>query len=338
MVRRRFLSLTLAPLAGSAQTAPRAQLAGCRMISARARHNAYTDLLHFRNRWFCVFREGMSAASRDGAVRVLSSSDGEVWIPSALLALPDADLREPKLSATPEGRLLVNAMATYGDHSRRTMVWLSPDGRDWTQPEAAGEPGFILYRPSWTMGRGYAMGHSAGRATALRLYTTTDGVRYSVHSPEIPVPGEPTEASLLFLPDGTACALLRREGEAPTAQFGRSRSPYRGWTWSGLTKTVAGPNLIRLPDERVLAAARLVDDTVRTSLCWIDPHEGAMAEFFALPSSGDTGYPGLAYHGGLLWVSYYSSHEGQAMIYVARLKLPPAAGRGKPAGRLTFGG
>jgi hypothetical protein len=44
-----------------------------------------------------------------------------------------------------------------------------------------------------------------------------------------------------------------------------------------------------------------------------------------LPSGGDTSYPGLAWHDGLLWMSYYSSHEGKAAIYLAKVKLPPAA-------------
>ena len=337
MVRREFLPLMFAPLAGNAQSAPKTQLVQCRMISARAQHNAYTDLLQFRNRWFCVFREGMSAASRDGAVRVLSSADGEVWIPSAFLSLPDADLREPKLSDTPDGRLLLTAVATFLDYSRRTVAWLSPDGRDWTQPKAVGDAGVVLYRPSWVHGRGYAMGYDPAGAAPLRLYTTADGVNFMSHSPEIPVPGAPTEASLLFLADGTAFALLRREGAESTAQLGKSRSPYRGWTWSDVKKTVAGPSLIRLPDGRILFAGRLVDDTVRTSLCWVDPEKEALAEFFALPSSGDTGYPGLGYHDGMLWVSYYSSHEGRAMIYLAKVKLPPGVDASKPPSRLTFG-
>ena len=41
-----------------------------------------------------------------------------------------------------------------------------------------------------------------------------------------------------------------------------------------------------------------------------------------LPSGGDTSYPGLVWHDGLLWMSYYSSHEGKSAIYLAKVKLP----------------
>ena len=37
---------------------------------------------------------------------------------------------------------------------------------------------------------------------------------------------------------------------------------------------------------------------------------------------GDTSYPGMVWHDGLLWLSYYSSHEGKTAIYLARVKLP----------------
>ena len=36
---------------------------------------------------------------------------------------------------------------------------------------------------------------------------------------------------------------------------------------------------------------------------------------------GDTSYPGLLWHDGVLWVSYYSSHEGKTSIYLARVKV-----------------
>jgi hypothetical protein len=29
----------------------------------------------------------------------------------------------------------------------------------------------------------------------------------------------------------------------------------------------------------------------------------------------------MAWHDGLLWVSYYASHEGKATIYLARVKV-----------------
>ena len=41
-----------------------------------------------------------------------------------------------------------------------------------------------------------------------------------------------------------------------------------------------------------------------------------------MPSAGDNSYPGLVLHEDVLWVSYYSSHDGKTSIYLAKLKLP----------------
>jgi hypothetical protein len=41
-----------------------------------------------------------------------------------------------------------------------------------------------------------------------------------------------------------------------------------------------------------------------------------------MPSGGDSSYPGMVLHDGLLWMSYYSSHEGKSSIYLARIRLP----------------
>jgi hypothetical protein len=84
---------------------------------------------------------------------------------------------------------------------------------------------------------------------------------------------------------------------------------------------LGGPAIIRLADGRFIAAGRLIDGKVRTSLCWLDVAGGKLEEFLTLPSGGDTSYPGLVWHAGELWVSYYASHEAKASIYLGRLSL-----------------
>lgn len=80
--------------------------------------------------------------------------------------------------------------------------------------------------------------------------------------------------------------------------------------------------MIQLPDGRLVAAVRLYGGAVRTSLAWIDSKAGRLTEFLKLPSGGDCSYAGLVWSEDLLWVSYYSSHEGKTCIYLAKVKLP----------------
>ena len=47
--------------------------------------------------------------------------------------------------------------------------------------------------------------------------------------------------------------------------------------------------------------------------------DGRYEPALTLPSGGDTSYAGMVWHDGLLWVSYYASHEGKSAIYLARV-------------------
>jgi len=313
------------PLVAQDSRAPQAELAGVEKIWDRGRHNAFTDLIRFQGRWYCAFREGSGHVSPDGAVRILTSADGIRWDSAALLSVPDADLRDPKLSATPDNRLMLVAAAALHPPSEvrhQTLTWHSPGGRDWTGPAKIGHPNVWLWRVSWRLGRSYGMGYSTSGPRFLRMYFSPDGHNFRTLAENVFVQGYPNETSLLFESDDSALCLLRRDGDQPTAQLGRSRPPYRGWSWQDLGVRLGGPHMIRLPDGRIVAAGRLYDGKTRTALCWLDPDEPSLREFLALPSGGDTSYPGLVCHDDLLWVSYYSSHEGKASIYLARVRLP----------------
>jgi hypothetical protein len=135
-----LLSIIFFVTPGGAQMAP--QLVEVRRIWDQAPHNAFTDLLRHRSRWWCVFREAAGHVTMDGAVRVVSSSDGAAWTSAALLKSATEDLRDPKLSVTPDGRLmLLAAGATHPPKgpTRQSYVWFSRDGRDWGKPVPVGD-------------------------------------------------------------------------------------------------------------------------------------------------------------------------------------------------------
>jgi len=55
------------------------------------------------------------------------------------------------------------------------------------------------------------------------------------------------------------------------------------------------------------------------SICRMSEH--GLSPILNPPSGGDCSYPGMVIDRGVLWVSYYSSHEGRARIYLARIRL-----------------
>jgi hypothetical protein len=308
------------------------ELIDSRRIWDKAPHNAMTDLVRFGNRWLCAFREGTDHHSFDGCLRILGSADGKQWQPLTLISKPGADLRDPKLSVMPDGRLMLLAGARYprpNPVSVRSMVWFSADGRAWGEPTEVADPDFWLWRATWHEGRCYGVAYGTDGKEQVRLYRSADGVSFEtlvdeLYSKRLQGKGRPSEASLVFLADGTCHCLLRRDADTCSAQLGTARPPYSSWSWQDLGRYLGGPHLIRLPDGQLVAAGRLLDGDgrARTSLLRLDPTKGTLEELATLPSGGDTSYPGLALHEGRLWVSYYSSHEGRTAIYLARATLP----------------
>lgn len=323
-----FLSLALA----IAAPADGAELVDVRRIWDEGEHNAFTDLIRFDGRWLCTFREGQGHVSPDGALRVIASEDGKEWEPVALITSETADLRDPKICETPDGRLMLTGAAALNDPAdggprHQTMAWFSDDGEAWEGPHPIGDRGFWLWRVTWIDGAPYSVGYSTGgdrTERVARLYQGADGKadRFETLVETLFEGGEPSEATLRPMPDGEVLCLLRRDGSESSAQLGRSKTPYTDWEWTDLGVRAGGPDFIRVPDGRLIAVVRLYDGGARTSVCQLDPESGTLDELIGLPSVGDTSYAGLVWFEEELWVSYYSSHDERTAIYLARVRLP----------------
>jgi hypothetical protein len=311
-----------APAWGAEIAAP--QIESVKRIWDAAPHNAFTDLIRHDGRWLCTFREGAGHVSGDGKLRVLASADGERWESLALLESKEGDLRDPKISRTPDGKLMIDCVLATPNalHVRhRSLGYLSADGAQWEGPVARGDDNFWLWRSTWHKRQAYIVGYQTMPQRAqrsARLYRSDNGLTFETLVAVLNKEGEAGESTLRFRPDGTALCLLRHE---TAARLGQAKPPYTDWKWQTLSERIGGPNLIELPDGRLIAAGRFHKPQVHTALAWLDVEKGTLTEFAKLPSGGDNSYPGLVLHEGKLWVSYYSSHEGKASIYLARVNI-----------------
>lgn len=295
----------------------------------KAPHNAFTDLVYFKDRWYCVFREGKGHVSPDGALRVISSLDGENWESAALIKSSNSDLRDAKITITPDGQLMLcgaEALHDKSKHTHQSLAWFSKDGKVWSDKYEIGDPDFWLWRATWYKGAAYGVGYGCAKDQSVRLYSSKDGKKFDTLVERLFEVGYPNETSIVFDKD-TAYCLLRRDGKPNNALIGISNAPFNKWEWKDLGTRIGGPHMILLPDGRLVAVVRLYDKKVRTALCWVDPKLGSLKEFLTLPSGGDTSYAGLVFKDGLLWISYYSSHEGKTNIYFAKVKIPLLPGK-----------
>jgi hypothetical protein len=310
------------------QAAP--SLISVRKISDRAPHSAFTDLIYWNEMFVCAFREGRAHVSSDGKIRVLTSDYGDTWSPAALLELEGYDLRDAGLSATPDGRLMLIGGAAprkedSGDAPTGAFVSFSSDGTNWTKPKIVSEPGMWLWRVTWQDDRAYGVSYPAGAKTEwTRLVASNDGAHFEDVVAQLYADGRPTEATLRTAQDGTMYCLQRRDGEPrpKSALLGVGKPPYTEWKWNDLGIHLGGPNFLQLPSGRWIAAGRIYEDNKPyTQLAWLDVAANKLEPILKFPSGGDSSYPGLVYRDGMLWVSYYSSHEGKTSIYLARVKV-----------------
>ena len=320
---RRILFVVVFACHASPLFAAKPKIVSVEKIWDRGKHNAFTDLIRWHDKWYCTFREADAHVGGDGKLRVLESANGQKWESAALVAERGIDLRDPKISVTPDDRLMMVAGGSiYKGKTFKGMqprVTFSKDGHTWTAPERVLAEGEWLWRVTWHGGTAYGVAY--GRDSKLKLYASPDGVKYALVT-ILDVPGEPNETTLCFLPSGEMIALVRRDGKEGNAYIGRSKHPYKEWSWIETKHRVGGPNFIRLPNGSLWAGGRSYPGGAKTVLARMTL-EGEYEPVLTLPSGGDTSYPGLAWHDGLLWISYYSSHEGKkSAIYLAKVRLP----------------
>ena len=322
----------LSATAFAADSPVKATLVEVKKLADDAPHSAFTDLLRWRDQFICAFRQGRGHVSTDGRIVVLTSPDGDKWVKAAELKHPDFDLRDASLSVTPDGKLMLIGGASPrkadGESAPTgSFVAFSDDARQWTSPEIVSEPGRWLWRVTWHEGRAYGVSYAApARHPVASLLVSDDGKNYREEVAHFFAKGYPTEAVIRFTADGTAYCLQRRDGAATvnSAYLGVSHAPYKDWAWHDLGIFFGGPNLTQSTDGHWIAAGRIVHDgAAKTDVAWLDVSTNSLVSLLSFPSGGDTSYPGLAWYDGLLWVSYYSSHEGKTSIYLAKVRIEP---------------
>ena len=304
-------------------------------------YSAFPSIVRYRGVWYVSFREGVSHIFDEngiaaGKTRILQSTDCRHWKSVALLEKEGYDLRDPKLSVTPDGRLMViQGGSVYEDKKlvrRVPQVSFSSDGRTFSDPQPVDYPipgGFAwFWRVTWHVGTGYTVNYGEADDNCLELLKTTDGVHFEKIT-DIALGGFPNESTVRFLPDGRMVMLIRREKEDKMAYIGISKAPYTDWQLKPLPFRIGGPEMAVLPDGTLLIGGRAYFEDGEPRTCLWRGTVGGDFEFWkTLPSGGDNSYPGFLIEGDELTVVYYSSHElvkpdgsPRAGIYLARMPL-----------------
>lgn len=303
-------------------------------------HNAFTDLIYFNGKFYCTFREAAGHVPKehgeDGKIRILESEDGKKWKSVALLEKDQYDLRDSKLSVTPDGRLMVLMGGSVYDHGKfisrlNHVSFFNANEKKFSEPEPVNldetirSLGDWLWRLTWKGDTGYGVVYRKMDKTGSMAYlvSTKDGINYSLIY-ALDVYGLPGESTVDFLNDDEMVILMRRDGEGQYGYWGKASPPYTNWKWIDMGYRLGGPDLIKTSNGKIVVGTRSFSDNMKkdpkTSL-YLSDDNGKLDHLLTLPSGGDTSYPGMVEHDGKLWVSYYSSHEGKSNIYLAKIPL-----------------
>lgn len=296
-------------------------------------HSAFTGLIRYNNYFYVVFREAPKHTGAGGKIRLMRSSDGIDWVTYKLFEVNtttplETDLRDPKISITPENKIMVLVdVETYSGGSRisrRPYVSFSDNkGENFSELQKCTiyntanqlqEGSFWIWRVSWNkQGTGYGFDYLQNWGSGLTLFKTTDGITYHEVT-KISAPNTPNETTIRFDANDNMYALIRTEKNGILVT---GSSPYTNLKQQELDFLIEGQDFIFLDDQTVCIGTRRYDaqSNKRFTSIYITDSNFHFLRGFDLESGSDTSYPGLVVHDDKLWISYYSTHEGVSSIY-----------------------
>ena len=284
-------------------------------------YSAFPSIVEFNGSYYVSCREAKShifddKGNAEGKARILVSKNGKRWKSAALLEKPGTDLRDPKLSVTPDGRLMVTMGGSVFENkecvSYFPQVAFSTDGKTFTAPSPVKFDGNItdnkewIWRLTWQGSTGYGVTYGDHFA----LVKTTDGVNYEmVKELELDRANFPGESTIRFGSDGRMYMMVRCDSGDCLGRWGWSDFPYTDWTWTDMDFHLGGPDFILLGDKVVAGSRYHFPNGKCRTMVLTGNLEGEFEERYLMPSGGDTSYPGFIDMGKELWMVYYSCHE-----------------------------
>ncbi len=322
------------------------EVTNVRRVFHNGEHNAFTDLVRFKGRYFLTFRSCPDGhmVHPTASIIVLSSADARSWTQVHRFSVKRRDTRDPHFLVFKE-QLFVYTGTWYSGETTLPRkeydlnkhlgyaVW-SADGGKWTGPVMLeGTFGHYIWRAAAFGGRAYLCGRrkiefevlerGEGRKVESLMLESDDGLIWRRRAVFQEIAGD--ETAFLFQPDGAIVGIGRRGRAA--AQLLRSKPPYVKWERKELDRYIGGPLIARWGERLVVGGRKSIGKRgPKLSLYWLTGD--SLKEFAELPSGGDCSYPGfIALSPTRAVVSWYSSHEknekGRTItaIYMADLQV-----------------
>lgn len=342
------LIVGLVQMSGAADELPVLSVSHVRRVFYDGHHNAFTDLVRFRDRYYLTFRSCPDGhmVHPTSSIIVLSSDDGQSWVKVHQFSVPRRDVRDPHFLVFRDRLFIYSGTWFCGDSSPTTRdlnqhlgyAVTSADGRTWSDPVMLeGTYGHYIWRAASFDGKAYLCGRRKREFSDApgtdrdmiqsAMLESDDGLIWRTCSLFQTTWGD--ETAFVFEPDGSVLAVARR-GSTP-AELCWSQPPFREWQRQPLDRYLGGPMLVRWGDHYLVGGRNNTAAGPRTTLFWL-AGGNTLSRAAELPSDGDNSYTGfVAINEQQALLSWYSTHERDAAgkpitaIYMADLTVHPPA-------------
>ncbi len=290
---------------------------------------AFTDLIWYNNKWYCVFREAESHAGTNGFLRLMESEDAKKWKVSTIFKMEGMDIRDPKLFTGFKNELIVSAGVLNSAREFENVLWkFNNASSSWSEPFYMSVKGNWLWRITREGNRMYSIGYTTRTTSAspvntkISCYVTDENSfpTFKLLGSEILTDGCPSETSMNFI-GSKIYMVTRRDCDNKNTWLGISDLSFSNVQWNNLDIILQSPNMINTP-HGIYVSGRIYTPGDKVGLFKLDTTKLKLDKVAELPSRLDTGYPGLVYEKDSLWISYYSTeNERSRAIYLSAIRL-----------------
>jgi len=334
------------PAQAADKSLPKVKVTNIRRVFYNGRHNAFTDMVRFRDNFYLTFRSCPDGhmVHPTSSIIILSSTDTKQWNQVHQFSVEKRDTRDPHFLVFKDKLFVYTGTWYSGQTTLKSedydlnkhlgyAAWTEA-GVKWHSPiMLEGTFGHYIWRANTFGGKAYLCGRRKknfevgprGETSIVEsaMLESEDGLIWRYRSMFQETNGD--ETAFQFEPDGSIVAVGRRGRD--NAQLLKSKPPYTQWQRKQLDRYIGGPLLTQWGGRYVVGGRKNTSDRgPKTSMCWLV--DDRLHEFAELPSGGDNSYPGFVEispkHAVMSW---YSSHEKDAdgktitAIYMADLEI-----------------
>lgn len=286
-------------------------------------HAAFTSLVYYNNYLYCAFRNANQHADTNGkdngCICIIRSKDGDIWESFLRFDNQEYDLRDPQLSVTPSGKLmLLTEKVQYNEghaKTRSTAVTFIKEDGSFTPISSIHFDTYDNWNWIWNIEWIDGVAYGFCYIPFFGLVRSEDGINYELVE-KIHLDGNPSEASVGKLDKNHLLAVVRRDSLAALGIYNLTE---KQWQWKDCEEIIACPKILKVRRD-ILVVGRSYKFGLQTTLYKYKKSKYSLDPLVRIPGGKDCSYPGFVYKNRYLFISYHKGNARTSDIYLSKIK------------------